>query len=233
MKILFWTGNMYYWNLNLLEKLKIIKSLNLFDWVEIACTWHWYKFSNEELDLLKTFNTNTFHLYFFDKNEIDFCNYIIENIPNFSHFVLHPDNIILNDIPQYLHKYISIENMDTAKKSHKFPNEIENLFKNYPNLNFTFDINHCDENKLKRQEFLDIKIPKQLHFSTVNNNFYPNNPEIETPHALAHLDKNFKINENYSNKKIIVTLEWVVVKNDIESIKKEYHFCKKILQNNI
>lgn len=233
MKILFWTGNLYYWNLNLFEKLKLIKSLNLFDWVEVSCLNHRYKFSLEELNILKTFNTNTFHLWVFNKNEIDYCNYIIKTLPNFSHFVLHPDIAIFEEIPDNLKSYMSIENMDTAKKNYRTPNEMKDLFEKYPELSFTFDINHCDENNIKRQQFLDIKTPKQIHLSSVNNNYYLDNIEIKTPHALTYLNKEFSLDINFNNKNLIVTFEWVVISNDIESIIKEYNFCKNILEKSI
>lgn len=233
MKILFWTGNLYYWNLTLLEKFKLIKSLNLFDWVEISCVNHRHKFSSEELDILKTFNTNTYHLGVFNKNEVDYCNYIIETLPNFSHFVLHPDIAIFEEIPNNLKGYISIENMDTAKKSYRTPNELRDLFEKYPELSFTFDINHCDENKIRRQDFLDIRTPNQIHLSTVNNSYYLDNPEIKTPHALTYLNKDFLLDINFNNPHLIVTFEWVVPYNNIESIINEYNFCKKILEKSI
>jgi len=117
---------------------------------------------------------------------MDYC---IKTIPNFHHFTIHPDSAKLEDIPKRLEKYLSFENMDTRKPSHRQPEEMVELLERFPEAGFTYDINHAEENNIPYNNFDIVKYPNKIHFSVVNKNYYTDNPEIETPHALACLEE--------------------------------------------
>jgi hypothetical protein len=79
--------------------------------------------------------------------------YLKEIIPNFRHFVVHPDAVnfdskLLIDFlkSDNLLEYISFENMDIRKSSHKTTHSMSELFAKFPELRFTLDVNHSLEN---------------------------------------------------------------------------------------
>lgn len=227
-KINIWTWGFWYFNLNLLEILKYIERFHNFNWVEIMMFENWYKFNKKELNLLKKYKYNTIHLNWFSKKDIDWMKNCIKIIPNFHHFTLHPDITNFEDITPEIEKYISFENMDTRKEAFQQPEEMINLFKKFPNAGFTFDINHAEENKINANNFDKVKFPNKIHFSVVNKWYYKENPEIETPHALACLEDWFNFNlKKY--KDCIITLEWVFVVWRDDLIQKEINLVHKLL----
>ena len=228
-KINIWTWNFWYFNFSLLEILNYLEKFNWFNWVEIVVK-HGYKFSETELKKLKKYKYNTLHLLWFKKNDIEWIKYCIKTIPDFHHFTLHPDDTDFTSLDKDIEKYISFENMDTRKKSHQTPEEMINLFKNFPEAWFTFDINHAEENKVNYKDFDKVKFPNKIHFSVVNKNYYQDNPEIETPHSLASLEKWFNFNlKKY--KDIIITLEWVFVPWRDNLIQDEINLVNKLLND--
>lgn len=227
------TGNFYYWNISLLEKLRYLESFSNISGIEISCKPHWSIFSSDEIFYLSKYSYNTVHLWKFDKTDKEWMKYCIETVPNFQHFVVHPDSAILDDISKDIEWFLSFENMDTRKKSYKTSEEMKKLFTQFPKSNFTFDINHADENNIERKEFWVLQAPRQIHFSTVNNNFYPNNSEIDTPHALAHLNSTFNRKIGVAlPPQIIVTLEGVFPVGNSEYIKREIEFAQKCILEN-
>lgn len=226
-KINIWTWNFWYYNFTLLEKLNFLDKYTWFNWIEIS-EWDYYKFNNEELEKLKKYKYNTLHLGTFNKEMIEWIDYCINIIPNLHHFTLHPDAAKLEDIPKRLEKYISFENMDIRKVSHRKPDEMVELFKQFPNAWFTYDINHAEENNIPYKSFDIVKYPNKIHFSVVNKNYYKENPEIDTPHALACLEEWFDFNlKKY--KDIIITLEWVFVPWKDYLIQEEIDLVNKLI----
>jgi len=225
-KISIWTWGYWYYNFNLIEKLNHIEQYKWIRWIEIFEK-HLHKFSRNEIEKLKKYNYNTFHLSWYNKNEKDWYLYCIKTIPNFQHFVLHPDVISINDIDPEVEAHISFENMDPRKKCYQTPEEMIKLFNKLPNSTFTYDINHAEENWLDYSAFDKVKFPKQLHFSVVNKNYYSDNPEIKTPHALACLEEWFKFDiEKYRD--CIITMEWVFVPWKDYLIQKEINLIKQL-----
>ncbi|NCP77501.1 hypothetical protein GW830_05275 [bacterium] len=188
------TGNFFYWNLSLVQKLRYLQNIEDISGIEISCVPHGTKFSSEEISLLAKYSYNTLHLWKFDATDKEWMMYCKNIIPNFRHFVVHPDAANLDDIDSETEECLSFENMDPRKVAYQKPEEMEVLFNRFPKAKFTFDINHAEENNIPRIEFQSLKNPEQLHFSTVNHNFYPEFPEIDTSHALAHLNPNFDKN---------------------------------------
>lgn len=188
------TGNFYYWKLSLVEKLRYLQDIEGVHGIEISCVPHGTQFSHEEISLLSRYTHNTIHLWKYDFSDNNWMMYCRETIPNFQHFVLHPNDANLEDINIETESWISFENMDPRKSAYQKPKEMQDLFKRFPRAKFTLDINHADENNIPRNEFQIVQMPSQIHFSTVNNHFYPTYPEIDTPHALAHLDPTFDRN---------------------------------------
>jgi len=219
----------YYFNYNLLEKLNYIKQFNNFNWVEIHIK-HWYKFNKKELYQLKKYKYNTLHLNWYNKEDEDWLKYCIKTIPNFKHFVLHPDSINLEDLNKELIQYISFENMDPRKEAFQTDKEMNKLFKQFPNSKFTLDINHLEENNINIDTFKVKKEVNQIHFSVVNKNYYKKYNYINTSHALSCLEKdfNFKL-KKYKNS--IITIEWVYVKYKPNLIQKEINLISNLLKN--
>jgi len=226
-KINIWIGNFWYYNYSLIETLNHLEKFTWFNWVEIVVK-HWYIFSEIELNKLLKYKYNTLHLIWFTKNDIDWIKYCIKTIPNFHHFTLHPDATDFNSLTKDIEKYISFENMDTRKVSHKQPEEMVKLFEKFSEAWFTFDINHAEENKIDYSEFDKVKFPNKIHFSVVNKNYYRNYPEIDTPHAMSCLEKWFNFNlKKY--KDIIITIEWVFVPWRDDLIQKEIDLVNQLL----
>jgi len=226
-KINIWTGNFYYFNFSLIEILKYLEKFNWFNGIEIVVE-HWYTFSEDEINELKKYKYNTLHLLWFKKEDIDWMKYCIQTIPNFHHFTLHPDTANQKEITSDIEKYISFENMDPRKNWYKTPNEMVNLFDDFPNAWFTFDINHAKENNIPYKKFDIVKKPNKIHFSVVNKNYYKDHPRIETPHALACLEEWFYFSLN-KYKNIIITLEWVFVPWRDDLIQKELDLVNSLL----
>ena len=226
-KISIWIWNFYYYNYSLLECLEHLKQFKNISWIEIVVK-HDYIFNKKEISELSKYKYNTLHLLGFNKNDIDWMLYCIKTIPNFKHFVLHPDSAILKDLNKDIESYISFENMDTRKPSHQTPEEMLQLFKKYPESSFTFDINHAEENNISYEDFNIVKHPEQIHFSVVNKKYYKNYPEINTPHALASLEEWFNFNlKKYKNS--IITIEWVFIPWKNNLIEKEILLVKQLL----
>ncbi len=229
-KISIWLWWFYYFNFTLLEKLNFIKQFKNFNWVEIHVN-HWYVFSTEELKQLKKYKYNTIHLLWYNKNkDKKWLEYCTKTIPNFRHFVLHPDIIQISDINKDIEKYISFENMDIRKKTYRTAKEMNELFKKLPNSKFTLDINHLEENNINIKDFNITKRPSQIHFSIVNKNFYKDYSYINTPHALAILDKKWFHFELKKYNDCIITTEWVYIKEKPELIQKEIDLINNLLQ---
>lgn len=169
---------------------------------------HATEFSAEEISLLSAYSHNTVHLWKFDISDKEWMEYCKNTIPNFRHFVVHPDSAVLDDIDEETEQWLSFENMDPRKPAYQKPEEMKDLFERFPKAKFTFDINHADENGIPRSGFRTVRKPTQIHFSTVNNDFYTEYPEIDTPHALAHLNPGFDPNiVPWISSDTIVTLE--------------------------
>ena len=226
-KINIWVWNFWYYNYTLIETLTHLDKFEWFNWVEIVVK-HWYIFNREELNKLEKYKYNTLHLDWFKKNDIEWVKYCINTVPNFHHFTLHPDSTDFNYLTKYIEKYISFENMDIRKVSHKTPEEMVKLFSDFPESGFTFDINHAEENKIAYNDFNIVKFPNKIHFSVVNKNYYLNNSEIETSHALACLEKWFNFNLN-KYKNCIITLEWVFIPWRDDLIQNEINLANKLL----
>ena len=218
-KISIWLWGFYYFNITLLEKLEYIEQFTNISWVEIVVERE-YVFTKKELELLSKYKFNTLHLFWYTKNDKKWLKYCLKTIPNFQHFVLHPDCINIDDIDKDIEKHISFENMDIRKKSHRIPEDMVSLFKKLPESKFTFDINHAEENKIDYKDFSIVQFPSQLHFSVVNKNYYIDYPEIETSHAFACLEKwfNFDLKEY---KDCIITMEWVFIPGKPKLIQEE------------
>lgn len=154
--------------------------------------------------------------------------YCINTIPNFQHFTLHPDTTDFKSLDKSLSKYISFENMDTRKIAFQKPEEMVELFKNFPDSWFTFDINHAEENNIKYWDFDIVKFPNKIHLSVVNKWYYKEFPEIDTPHAMACLEKSFSFNLN-KYKNCIITLEWLFKPWRDDLIQKEINLANKLL----
>lgn len=226
-KINIWTWNFWYFNFTLIQTLKYLDKFSWFNWVELFIK-HWHVFSNEEINILWKYKYNTVHLSWFSKKDIEWINYCIKIIPNFHHFTLHPDATKFEDITKEIEKYLSFENMDTKKIAFQQPEEMQELFKKYPQSWFTFDINHAEENKIDYNDFDKVKFPNKIHFSVVNKKYYKNNPEIKTPHALACLEEWFTFNlKKY--KDIIITLEWVFIPWRDDLIQEEINLANKLI----
>jgi len=226
-KINIWVGNFWYYNYSLLETLNHVERFTWFNGLEIVVK-HWYQFSTEELEKLSKYKYNTLHLMWFNKKDVEWIKYCINIIPNFHHFTLHPDATDFDSLTKDIEKYISFENMDIRKKSHKQPEELINLFKQFSEAWFTFDINHAEENNIDYSNFDKVQFPNKIHFSVVNKNYYSDNPEIETPHALACLEKWFNFNLS-KYKDIIITLEWVFIPGRDDLIQNEIDLANKLL----
>jgi hypothetical protein len=202
------TGNFHYWNLSLVEKLRYLQDISGISGIEITCIPHETIFSEEEISLLSHYSHNTLHLWKFDAADKEWMKYCKDTIPNFRHFVVHPDSVNFDDIDSEVEEYLSFENMDPRKLSYQRPEEIGNIFHRFPKAKFTFDINHADENNISRIQFQSLKRPEQIHFSTVNDNFYPEYPEIDTSHALSHLNSHFNQNIHmWLSDNTIITIE--------------------------
>lgn len=226
-KINIWIWNFWYFNSTLLETLKYLEKFNWFNWVEIVVK-HWYIFNDEELEKLDNYKYNTLHLHWFKKDDIEWIEYCIKTIPHFHHFTLHPDATDFESITKSIEKYISFENMDIRKISYRQPEEMIKLFNNFPESSFTYDINHAEENNIAYSDFDIVKFPNKIHFSVVNKWYYKEYPEIETPHALACLEKWFNFNLN-KYKDCIITLEWVFVPWRDDLIQNEIDLTNKLL----
>lgn len=229
MKISIWTWGFYYFDFSFLEILEYIDDLKDLNWVEIVVK-DWYKFSDKELKYLSKYKYNTLHLWKYWKDTKDWILYCVKNIPNFCHFVLHPDDLSvldLNDVDREISKYISFENMDIRKNSHKQPEEMINLFNKFPESKFTFDINHAEENGINYSDFDIVKFPEQLHFSVTNKSYYTEYDFIDTSHALAVLEDWFYFDlSKYKNS--IITMEWVFVLWKKDLIQKEIDLIKSL-----
>ncbi len=226
-KISIWVWNFRYYNYSLTETLNHLEKFEWFNWVEIVVK-HWYIFSELELNKLSKYEYNTLHLIWFKEKDIEWIKYCLKTIPNFKHFTLHPDDTDFDSISKEIEQYISFENMDIRKKSYRQANEMIELLKKLPQTWFTFDINHAEENKIPFLEFEKVKFPNKIHFSVVNKNYYSNNPEIKTPHALACLEKWFNFNlKKY--KDCIIVLEWVFIPWRDDLIQKEINLANKLL----
>ncbi|NDK19628.1 hypothetical protein GW819_02190 [Candidatus Gracilibacteria bacterium] len=221
------TGNFFYWNLSLVQKLRYLQNIEDISGIEISCVPHGTKFSSEEISLLAKYSYNTLHLWKFDATDKEWMMYCKNIIPNFRHFVVHPDAANLDDIDSETEECLSFENMDPRKVAYQKPEEMEVLFNRFPKAKFTFDINHAEENNIPRIEFQSLKNPEQLHFSTVNHNFYPEFPEIDTSHALAHLNPNFDKNIiPWIGIDTIITLEGVFPVDNQSFILNELNYIK-------
>jgi hypothetical protein len=202
------TGNFYYWNLSLVQKLRYLRDISGISGIEISCVPHGTVFSEEEISLLSAYSHNTLHLWKYDAVDREWMNYCKKTIPHFCHFVAHPDTTNLEDIDTEIEEYLSFENMDPRKTAYQTAEEMRILFTRFSRAKFTFDINHAAENNLSRNRFQILQKPEQIHFSTVNQDFYPAFPEIETPHALAHLDRDFNPHiDSFISPDTIITLE--------------------------
>lgn len=202
------TGNFYYWNFSLVQKLRYLHDISGISGIEISCVPHGTIFSEEEISFLSAYSYNTLHLWKYDAVDRKWMDYCKKTIPHFRYFVVHPDATNLEDIDTEIEEYLSFENMDPRKSSYQTIEEMRILFTRFPRAKFTFDINHATENNLPRNGFQILQKPAQIHFSTVNQGFYPVFPEIETPHALAHLDRNFNPNlDSFISSETIITLE--------------------------
>ena len=226
-KINIWLWNFWYYNYTLIEMLTHLDKFKWFNWVEIVIK-HWYKFNEKELNKLRKYKYNTLHLTWFKQNDIKWINYCINTIPNFHHFTLHPDNTDFDSLTRDIEKYISFENMDIRKVSHQTPRAMIELFNNFPQSGFTFDINHAEENKIPYNDFDIVKFPNKIHFSVVNKDYYLAKPEIETSHALACLEEWFNFNLN-KYKDCIITLEWVFIPWRDDLIQNEINLANKLL----
>ena len=225
-KISIWLWWFYYFNFSLEEQLEYLKQYNWINWVELHLK-HWYKFNDNDKTLLKNYKYNTLHLHWYSPEDDEWIRYCVENIPNFQHFVLHPDNIDLDSINPELIKYISFENMDIRKCCYKQADEMNNLFKKFPQAKFTLDINHLEENDIKIEDFDVEKKPSQIHFSALNKWYY-DKYNIETPHALACLEKWYYFDLK-PYKDCIITTEWVYLPQKPELIQQEIDLINKLL----
>ncbi|MEA3304930.1 MAG: hypothetical protein U9Q15_04345 [Patescibacteria group bacterium] len=185
--------------------LEYLQSFTGISGVEIVVEYG-YEFTSRDIELLSAYKYNTLHLHGFEKKDEDWIQYCINTIPNFQHFVLHPDSACLEDISTSIEPWISFENMDIRKPAYQMPQEMIDLFDRFPKSKFTFDINHSEENNLPYDAFDTLKTPSQIHFSVVNKKYYTEYNYIDTPHALACLESDFFIDlKKYTG--CIITLE--------------------------
>lgn len=227
-------NNLYYFLEDTLWKIKIISEFRK-EWInsiELSDI-HWYIYSNDEISALSAFENVTVHLNKMDSTDTKRMRYIKDTIPNFKHFVVHPDILNFYDLPDKdLLQYVSFENMDKRKLKFKNADALYGLFKRVPESKFTFDLNHALENNLNPISFMKFDNIVQVHFSSVNspekNNYAELLPWIDTTHSMVCIDKWFKFNGKIIPKDTIITLEWLFVPGRMDLITKEIKTVKKI-----
>lgn len=156
-----------------------------------------------------------------------------EDIENSVEFYekLNPDMVTVH--PEYLPRYlnqvipnekISVENMDWRHTYGRYPEELKKIFKEYPELRFTCDLNHVYTNDLTMElvnQFNEFKNLSHYHISGFKDASLPHCPLYKTKQRIIaeKLEK--------TNRPIIVES---FDSDDINNFRKEFDYIVSTIE---
>ncbi|MFH1611934.1 MAG: hypothetical protein ABH887_01575 [bacterium] len=199
----FSTGCLYRTDMSFNEKIDFIAKTGAnaielaFPMPEDIINWHW-DWNGRIIEIINSFSFVSVHAPWIDVsypgvNPADKCivdavfeklRYLCKDMLNIQGVVFHPDVIIDFGVFSNIEKKsIFLENMDSSKKSGKYPDEFRNYLGEYKNIGIVIDLFHTLENDPEMgqaEELMAIGDGRisHLHVSGVNS---------QTRHSLLYL----------------------------------------------